>query len=648
VNQFSLGPWMVEVPLNRVHCNGKTIQLEPKMMQVLVCLAEAGGEVVKKGDLMRCVWSDTFVTDDALTRVISELRKTFDDDARQPTFIETIPKSGYRLLVPVAISTVETRVAAAPPRAETQKPSMEPEKPTIGSRLGRFIGEHRFHAAILAILVVGMGALFLVLKRPDDSKPLPSAKAKIAVLPFTNLSGDPDQEYFSDGMTEEVITSLSQINPERLGVVARTSAMHYRHTDKTARQIGHELSVDYILEGSVRRSENRVRVTAQLIQVDDQTHLWSGEYDRDLSDVLAVQGQISSAVADAIRVRLWRKAALQTRVDPEAYQLYLKGRYFLDHRETELLRKALANFQQSVQRDPDFARAWASIALSYELLEYVGAISPHESYPYALAAATRAVQLDPESAEAHTALAYVHEHYEWNWVEEDRELAKAMDLDANYELARQWSSYALLQRGNTQQAVLEMRRALELDPVSLRVNLTMETRLERAAMYDEAVSQCQNVIELYPSEAQAHFQLAELYYHKGALTQAAAEYRHGLQLAGSGDLVKEFDSLNRRGGFAKTVAEFNRRQLQDGLRELKRRSARSEYVSPSAYAATFAQLGNREAAMQWLQRAYDEHASIMLELRDPGLDKIRDMPGFEALVHKVGMPDESHTTATVR
>jgi TolB-like protein/DNA-binding winged helix-turn-helix (wHTH) protein/Tfp pilus assembly protein PilF len=645
VNQFYLGTWLVEVPLNRVHGNGKTLQLEPKMMQVLVCLAEAAGDVVKKGDLMRCVWSDTFVTDDALTRVISELRKTFEDDARQPTFIETIPKSGYRLLVPVVFPAAETRVLAATPRAKALKPSMRPGKPTGLSRFTELVGEHRFYAAILAILGLGIGVIFLVVNRPHVTK-LPSARARIAVLPFTNLGADPDQEYFSDGMTEEVITSVSQINPERLGVVARTSAMHYRHTDKTVRQIGHELSVDYILEGSVRRSENRVRVTAQLIQVGDQTHLWAGEYDRDLSDVLTVQGQISAAVAEAIRVRLGRKTSVQTTVNPEAYQLYLKGRHFLDRRDPELLRKALTNFQQSVQRDPDFARAWASVALSYELLEYVGAISPGDSHPNAFAAATRAVQLDPDSAEAHTALAYVHEHYEWNWVEQEREIRKAMELDSNYELARQWYSYGLLQSGNAQQAVVEMRRALELDPVSMRTNLTMEQRLERAGMYDEAIRQCQNVIELYPSEPQAHFQLAELYNKKGVFTQAAAEYRHGLQLAGSADLVREFDRLNRRVGFAETVAELKRRQFRDTLRELDRRTARGEYVSPSAYVVTFAQLGEREAAIRWLQRAYDEHASVMLQLRDPVFDKIRDMPQFQALVRKVGMPDESHTSAT--
>ena len=534
MNQFFLGPWLVEVPLNRVHCNGKTIQLEPKMMQVLVCLAEAAGEVVKKGDLMRCAWSDTFVTDDALTRVISELRKTFDDDARQPTFIETIPKSGYRLLAPVSISAAETRAGAGAPPAAVLNPSVEAQKPSPLFKWPALLGKYPLAGAMLAILAVSAGVLFLLANRPhQEGKPLTSVRVRIAVLPFTNLSGDADQEYFSDGMTEEVITSISQINPERLGVVARTSAMHYRHTDKTVQQIGHELSVDYILEGSVWRSDNRVRVTAQLIQVGDQTHLWSGEYERDLSDVLAVQGQISASVADAIQLRLGRKRSAQAKVNPEAYQFYLKGRYLLDHREPELLRKALANFQQSVQRDPDFARAWASVALSYELLEYVGAISPSDSRSYALAAATRAVQLDPESAEAHTALAYVHEHYEWRWAEQDREIAKAMELDENYELARQWYSYALLQRGNAQQAVIEMRRALELDPVSLRVNLTMETRLERAGLYDEAIRQCQNAIELYPNEPQTHFQLARLYGKKTALTEASAEYRRGLQLAGT-------------------------------------------------------------------------------------------------------------------
>jgi TolB-like protein/DNA-binding winged helix-turn-helix (wHTH) protein/Tfp pilus assembly protein PilF len=645
VNQFLLGPWLVEVPLNRVHRNGKTIQLEPKMMQVLVCLADAAGEVVKKGDLMRCVWSDTFVTDDALTRVISELRKTFDDDARQPTFIETIPKSGYRLLAPVGIPAAETRIVAAAPPAEVLNPSVEPQRPSQRSRWIALLGKHRFAAAILGVTA---GVIFLLVNRSHDGKPLTSVRVRLAVLPFTNLSGDLDQEYFSDGMTEEVITSISQINPERLGVVARTSAMHYRYTDKTVRQIGHELSVDYILEGSVRRSGNRVRVTAQLIQVDDQTQLWSGEYERDLSDVLAVQGQISVSVADAIQLRLGRKASAQIKVNPNAYQLYLKGRYLLDHREPELLRKALANFQQSVQQDPDFARAWASVALSYELLEYVGAIGPSDSHPYALAAATRAVQLDPQSAEAHTALAYVHEHYEWKWAEQDREIARAMELDKNYELARQWYSYALLQRGNTQQAVVEMRRALELDPVSLRVNLTMETRLERAGMYDEAVRQCQNAIELYPNEPQAHFQLARLYGRKAELTKAGDEYRRGLQLAGSGHMVKVFDNLSRRIGFAATVEEFDQRQFQDDLRELKRRATRGEYVSPSGYAVAFAQLGERDLAIRWLQRAYDEHASVLLQLRDPAFDKIRDMPEFQALVHRVGMPDESHASATAR
>src|SRR5262249_27067286 len=192
----------------------------------------------------------------------------------------------------------------------------------------------------------------------------------------------------------------------------------------------------------------------------------------------------------AIRVRLGRKATAQPPINAEAYQLYLRGRYFLEHRDPELLRKALINFQQSAEKSPEFARAWASIALSYELLEYVRAMSPSEAHPNALAAATRAVKLNPDSAEAHTALAYVHEHYEWNWAEEDRELARAMELDPNYELARQWFSYALLWRGNTQGALSEMRKALEMDPVSLRVNLTMTQRLERAGMLDEAIRQC--------------------------------------------------------------------------------------------------------------------------------------------------------------
>jgi len=617
-------------------------------MQVLLRLAETPLEVVRKDELIRSVWSDTFVTDDVLTHSISELRKAFDDDARHPALIETIPKNGYRLLVPATdpgnkpsakpLSTLGMRHAVPKGTRSTASPSQ-------ALRLGGLIGtvrEHPYSMALFGVVSVGMLMVFLLFLTNLDRPRFLTNRVTIVVLPFVNLGGDPAEEYLSDGMTEEVITALGRVNPDRLGVIARTSAMHYKRTDRNVRQIGDELGAEYVLEGSVRHTGDHIRVTAQLIKVRDQTDLWAQAYEAlDFNEIRGVQTEIRNAVAKVLLLKTNETAGNLAHVNPEAYQLYLKGRYFLDRRDRASLAKALGYFHQSVTRDGSFARAWAGVALSYELLEYVRAISPRESYSNALSAATHAVQADSESAEAHTALAYVHEHYEWNWAEADRELGRALTLDPSYELARQWFSYGLLRRGDVQRAAEEMRRALELDPVSFRVNLTMAERLERAGRHEDAIQQYVNALELNPNDADAHSRLGELYGSKGALTLAAAEYRHGLQLSGNRELEKRFNDLNARLGFTAAFSAIEAEQLRASLQDLDLRAGRGEYVSPADYALTYALLGDRKQALEWLQRAYQEHASIMLELGSPMFDKIRDAPQFQHLVRQVGLQGTS-------
>jgi TolB-like protein/DNA-binding winged helix-turn-helix (wHTH) protein len=651
-------------------------------MELLILLVGRHGELVSRDEIIEKLWGrNVFIeTELGINTAVRKIRQTLGDDPERPRFVQTVVGKGYRFVAAVSNGACDTR----PPNGSQPKSGHDHGAPrayepaardevqlgaipngaatvtwvsrsrhgavvsgtTSSDSEGRLLksaeprGRRWYAAALFAAgTAATLIALLLLAVAHLARPPLLNHRITIAVLPFTNLSGDPAEEYLSDGMTEEVITALGQVNAERLGVIARTSAMHYKHTDSDVRQIGHELGADYILEGSVRRAGDRIRVTAQLVGARDQTNLWSQDYEvLELNEIPGVQTQIRNAVAKALRLKTEAILGSPASVQPEAYQLYLKGRYFLDRRDPISLQKALDYFEQSAARDGNFARSWASIALSYELLEYVRAIRPIDSYPNALSAAKRAVQIDPGSSEAHTALAYLHEHYEWNWTEADRELTHALALDPSYELARQWYSYELLVRGDTQGAVEEMRRALALDPVSFRVNVTMAERLDRAGRHYEAIQQYVTALELSPDDAGAHSRLGELYGKKGEVILAATEYRRGLQLSGDQKLQKRFDDLSARSGFTAAFSAIEAERFRASLHALDVRAARGEYVSPSDYAFIYAALGDRKQALDWLQRAYDEHASIMLESGSPVFDKIRDAPEFKELVRRLKMP----------
>ena len=632
---ISIGRWIVEASLNRLSCDSRVIQLEPKVMQVLVCLASRPGEVIAKDELISTVWPETFVSEDVLTRSISQLRKVFGDDAREPRYIETISRRGYRLVAPVSdIATTEKHVTPAE-HASLSESVSSAARHSPQQRIAR-----RWVLGVAAILgFAAFAACTFIYFRFHPSPPLPLVQATIAVLPFVNLSGNPAEEYFSDGMTEEIVTALSRVGSPYLGVIARTSSMRYKNSGKTVTQIGRELKADYLLEGSVRRSDGKVRVTAQLIRVHDQNHLWAQDYDSELKDILSVQQQISDAVARSTRIKLGEQKVIPVSVDPEAYQLYLKGRYFLDRPRTPAgLHKSLDYFQQAAERDSGFARPWAGVALSYEMLEYVGDMSPRESHPYALAAASRALQLDPDSPEAHLAMAYIHEHYEWNWPARDRELAAAIQLDPNYELARQWLSFGLSRQGDANRALIEMRRAFALDPLSLRVNITLAARLKDAGRPQEAIRLLQEGVDLEPGNSEPHSALADLYQSQGDFEKMADEQLRALQLDNNLDFATQFKALRLEKGAQAAWEQIERQLLYAGLHDLDTHSSHGEYVSPSAYVWTYARLQDRENTLRWMQRAYDEHASILLELRNHHFDFVRDTPQFQTWVRQVAMP----------
>ena len=639
-------------------------------MELLILLVGRHGELVSRDEIIAKLWGrDVFIeTEHGINTAVRKIRQTLVDDPEQSRFVQTVVGKGYRFVAgwppngsqpnsghdngtprgleraagdEVPPEATLNGAAAATSVSGSERGALLPG--TTSSDSDKSAQAHRKRSHTAALFAAGaatavIGLLFLALAR-SPRPPLLNHRITIAVLPFTNLSGDTAQEYLSDGITEEVITSLGQLDADRVGVIARTSAMRYKHTDRDIRQIGRELGADYILEGSIRRAGDRIRVTAQLVEARDQTNLWSQDYEvLEINEIPGVQTQVRNAVAKALRLKTEAKLGSPASVQPEAYQLYLKGRYFLDRRDPASLQKALDYFRQSAARAENLARAWASVALSYELLEYVRAISPADSYPNALSAAGRAVQIDPESSEAHTALAYIHEHYEWNWTEADRELTQALTLDPSYELARQWYSYGLLLRGDQERAVVEMRRALALDPVSFRVNVTMAERLERDGRHDEAIRQYLTALELSPDDADAHSRLSELYWKKGDVMLAAKEYQRGLQLSGNQELEKRFSDLNARAGFTTAFSAIEAARFRASLHALDIRAGRGEYVSPSDYALIYAHLNDRKQALEWLQRAYDEHASIMLELGSPIFDKIRDAPEFKELARRLKMP----------
>ena len=356
----------------------------------------------------------------------------------------------------------------------------------------------------------------------------------LAVLPFENLTGDPAQDYLSDGLTEEMIAQLGRLDPEHLGVIARTSVMHYKHTTEQAGQIGRELGVQYVLEGSLRRESDRVRVTAQLVQMKDQTHIWSRQYDRELKSLLALQGEIAQETADEIQLtlgkghKLWatdRKVASPTSY--QAYELYLKGRYFWNKRTKDGFQQAADYFQQSIANDPNYARAYAGLADTYALMSSWSFVPQTEAIPKARAAALRALQLDDSLAEAHTSLALIAENYDYDWQTAEKEYRRAIQLDPQYATAHQWYAECLSFQGRFPEALEESERARQLDPLSLIIATDHAVILYFARQYDRAIEQFRAVLAMEPNFARAHM-VVYPYVEKGMFPEALAEAVSGV------------------------------------------------------------------------------------------------------------------------
>jgi TolB-like protein/DNA-binding winged helix-turn-helix (wHTH) protein/Tfp pilus assembly protein PilF len=627
LREFQVGDWLVHPSLNTLERPGRTVHIEPKVMQVLCLLAERSGEVVSKNTLLQNVWQDTFVTEDVLVRSISELRKVFQDDPRQARIIQTIHKTGYRLLAPVRSvngSSAGTGVIAAP--SESKRNAPKEAFSLARSKLA-------FGVAVLLFAFAGWTSYQHFRSSRDTARP----KILLLVLPFENLSGDPEQDFFTDGITEEMITQISNLRPNQLGVIARVSAMRYRQHKPDLSDVRRALNVDYVLEGSVRRNKDKVRITAQLIELHDQSHLWAQSYDRELRDVLSVQADVAEAVARAVRLSVpaTDRVALASHStpSPEGYDNYLQGQYHLHRYMRDDPQKALGYFQKALATDPGFAAAHVSLASCY-LASAFDEVPPTEAMPKAEAEALRALELDPNSATAHAILAEINLRYHWDWPGAEREARRALELSPNLLEAHDAFSDYLVVMGKDQEALVERQRTLELDPFWPEMSIEMGTLLERQKRYDEAIAAFRHAVELDPLfENDVHWSLGDVYGRKGMFKEHIQEWVGALR--GSGQQARA-DKMARLYG-AKSYAVAMNFFLETAVQRRLARQSRGEYVDPLGVADLYVRLGDRKQAFVYLNRAYEQR-SYGLTFFLTENSSLADEPGFAQLVHRVGLP----------
>jgi TolB-like protein/Tfp pilus assembly protein PilF len=629
------GTYEVALQSGEVRKAGVRIRVQQQPLKLLELLLERPGEVVTREELRSRVWPDESFGDfdQAVNIAIAKLRNALGDSAENPRYIETLPKRGYRFIAEVSVVEVDARTKRAEPPAG-ELPVTEPAHELPGAGLAvapkrRLWSAPGVIAALALVVVLGILAGWLFRSR----RPSPTGIRSLMVLPLDNLSGEASQDYFADGMTDELITDLAQISALR--VISRTSAMVYKGARKPLPQIARELNVDAVVEGTVLRSGDQVRITAQLIQAADDKHLWAESYEGNVRDTLALQKKVAAAIADQIRIKLnpQEQAALRNAkvVNPEAYESYLKGRYFWNKRTSNGLKVALAYFNQAIEEDPKYAQAYSGLADTYALLgdwQYA-VMTPKEALPKAKVAAMKALELDDSLSEAHNSLAFCLEGFDWDFGSAEKEFRRAIELNPGYATAHHWYAWHLSLVGRNSEAIAEMRKAENLDPLSLIINADLAELLLIAHLPDESIQQSRKTIEMDPNFALVHNQLAQGYLEKHMFGEAIAEIQKAIQLSGG--------SPTCTANLARAYAASGKTAAAVGLLNDLKKGSSSGDPHTAEIAMIYAALGNHDQAMTWLEKSYEERFNPGVLLR-PGFDPLRSDPRFQDLVHRIGLP----------
>ena len=572
----------VDLPAGQLYKHGTKISLRDKSFQVLTALLEHPGEVVTREDLCRQLWrEEVFVDfDNNLNTAIARLREALGDSADHPRFIETLPKRGYRFLVSVSEL----------PRT--------PEKRT-------------------------------------------GQRARLVVLPFLNLSGDPAQEYFSDAMTDEIITGLASVAPEQLAVIARTTAMHYKGSPKDVSRIGRELNVDYVVEGGVHRDNGQVGINVQLIEVSDQTHLFARKYNAELHDLFGVQNSIAQAIAARIDIAPLKgknragsagdHAAKKPTEDLTAYDAYIRGRYHFYKWTPEGIAKGKQFCEEAVARDPKFALAHDALAEAYWWIGFLGFAQPKEAFSAGVFSALRALEIDDTLAQTHALLGMFRKELDYNWPEVQREMALALELDPMSPVVRfRYAGSGLMPLGRIKEAVAEIDRALESDPLSLFMRAWLGETLYLGRQYGRALEQCQLMMKLDPAYFLTYFETGQIRCEQGLFDEAISELRKAAILSGNAPLVLGWLGMT----LARSGDTFGAQEVLAGLHA----AATQMYVLPTSFAWIHLGLGEIDQAFTWMERAIDDRDPIIIPIKSyPFLDPVRNDPRFAALLRKMNL-----------
>jgi TolB-like protein/DNA-binding winged helix-turn-helix (wHTH) protein/tetratricopeptide (TPR) repeat protein len=600
VKGYRFGVFEVDLASAGVRREGREIRVRGKPFDILVLLLERPGELVSRDELRQRLWaSDTFVDfDHGLNAAMNRLRDALGDSAENPRFIQTIPRRGYRFIAPLErMQPAPVEVIAAQTPATAPLPTPEAVRSSPG--LSR---------SVLAGLVVILAGVigWTLWTRAQDARSPAAVRSMIAVLPFENLSGDSEQDYFSHGITEELIAQLGALNPDALGVIARTTTARYANGEFSIGDIGRTLGVQYVLEGSVRRSGPRVRITAQLIETAGQTQLWSETYDHEVADVLLTQRDVAMRVADALTMSVLRVRTVPRMPSAAAYEAYLRGRYLRQQATQDSLARARGYFEQAIAQDPAYAAAYAGLADVYHVLGGPGWEfgPPRELLPQAIAAAQRAIELDPQLPDGYAVRGMSRLWLDWNPDAADEDLRRAIALNDSFAQAHQYRSTVLTVRGRMEEAIKAARRAAQLDPLSPVSGTTLAYRLYYAGRYEDALKEFRRVTELAPEFASARLGEAQTYRELGRAAESFAAQQRAATVAGGRTYLQAHLAY----------AEARRGHPEEARKILSKLEAlaKSQYIAPYNLALVAAGLGDSAAVRKHLERAFTDRSGWML------------------------------------
>lgn len=622
LSSYKFGEFELDCARYELRRNDRVLKLERIPMELLILLAEKDGNVVSRQEIIERLWGkDVFVdTEHGINTAISKIRAALHEDAERPLFVLTVLGKGYRLVT-------DKNGNATPLHLAQEIQTLE----LVECVPAAVRGKERpwWPLAIVATAVCLLGAalgfnvggvrdrIFPPIQRPRIQS--------IAVLPLANLSGDSSQEYFADGMTDELITMLAKSTSLR--VVSRTSVMQFKGVNRPIGDIARQLGVDGILEGSVERSANRVHMTVQLIHAPSDTHIWAESFDRDLSNVSSLQNELAQTIARQVGVTTSGSDNPQRHINPEAHDAYLLGRYYW-FAEADEYEKSRGYFQRAIDLQPDYAVAWSGLADSCAASAVVGQFPAAAVMPQAEAAAKKALELDDLDAEAHNSMAAVQLFYRWDWRAAERESARALELNPNFAEGHHLRAYVLRSLNRIDEAVQEEKKMMELDPFAKPFVLGFE--LIRARQFGAALNEARIRSNAQPNNAGLHLLLSYAYFFKEMEKESEEESERYLQLAGEKDRLAAQVQAYRRGGLAAVRAR--------NVDRLKR-TATKQYVSPSDFADAYAELGRKEETIRYLEQSYRERSPHLVFLQsDPNFDFLHSDPRYRAIVKKMGLP----------